>query len=100
MEPKNLQDISAVSVFGLGKLGSPMLAGFASKGYRATGFDIMPASVEAMKAHRAPVVETGLQELIDKSRANISATSDYNEAVMKSDVSFIVVPTPSNSDGG
>jgi UDPglucose 6-dehydrogenase len=91
--------IKRVSVVGLGKLGSPIVACFASKGYSAIGLDVLPASVQALKEHRAPVSETGLQDLITANAERISGTSDWNEAIMGSDASFIVVPTPSNPDG-
>lgn len=56
--------------------------------------------MEALAAHRAPVKETGLQELIDENRERIHATNSWEEAVMGSDVSFVIVPTPSDESGG
>ena len=89
-----------ISVVGLGKLGAPIVAAFASRGHDVIGLDVNPVSVEALKDHRAPVAETDLQKYIDENRARISATSDWNELVNKSDISFVVVPTPSGPDGG
>jgi UDPglucose 6-dehydrogenase len=91
--------IKRVSVVGLGKLGSPIVASFASRGYETVGLDVNPALVEALAAHRAPVSETGLQELIERNRERIFVTSDWNELIARSDASFIVVPTPSGADG-
>lgn len=87
-----------LSVVGLGKLGSPMAAVFASKGFPVVGLDINPDFVEALNAGRAPVEEPQLQELIDSSRDRIRATTDWVDAVHNSDISFIIVPTPSGSD--
>lgn len=87
-----------ISVIGLGKLGAPMLAVFAHKGFEVIGLDLNPAFVDAVNAGRAPVVEPNLQELIDSSRSRIRATLDMREAVLNTDVTFIIVPTPSGSD--
>ena len=92
--------IKRVSVVGLGKLGSPIVASFASHGYETIGLDINSDFVQALAVHRAPVKETGLQELIEKNKERIFATSDWNELVSCSDASFLVVPTPSDPDGG
>lgn len=87
-----------ISVIGLGKLGAPMLAVFAHKGFEVIGLDLNPAFVDAINAGQAPVVEPNLQELIDSSRSRIRATLDMLEAVLNTDVTFIIVPTPSGSD--
>src|SRR5215207_1707004 len=87
-----------LSVFGLGKLGSPMAAIFAAKGFTTIGCDLHPAPVAALAAGRAPVQEPGLQETIDAGRARLRATHDVAEAVHASDISFVIVPTPSGPD--
>lgn len=91
--------MESISVIGLGKLGAPIAACFASKGFRVIGFDVMPAAVAAMAAHKAPVTETGLEELVAANAERISATSDWSEVIGGSGTSFIVVPTPSGPDG-
>lgn len=87
-----------LSVVGLGKLGSPMLAVFADKGFEVVGLDIHSGFVAAINEGRAPVEEPGLQEMITRNRAKISATSDFSEIVRTSDVTFVIVPTPSGGD--
>lgn len=87
-----------LSVIGLGKLGSPMVAVFAEKGFDVLGLDINRDFVDALNEGRAPVEESGLQELIDQNRERISATQDFHQAVHASDVTFIIVPTPSGKD--
>lgn len=88
-----------ISVVGLGKLGSPLAAVFASKGFTVIGTDVNPAAVQAINAGKAPVDEPGLQELIDRSRDRLCATDDCVEAVQQTDVTFIIVPTPSDRTG-
>jgi UDP-glucose 6-dehydrogenase len=89
-----------LSIIGLGKLGSPMAAVFAHKGYSVVGLDINADFVASLAAGKAPVEETGLQELIDKHRADIRATTDWNVAVGETDVTFMSVGTPTSEDGG
>ena len=88
------------SVIGLGKLGAPLAAVLASKGHDVIGVDVNPDFVRAMAAGRAPVDEPGLQELIGKSGGRLTATLDTEAAVLGSEVSFVIVPTPSDSHGG
>ena len=88
-----------ISVVGLGKLGSPLAAVLADKGHTVVGVDVNQAFVEALRHGRAPVRETGLDELIEKNRARLRATTDCGEAVLGTDLTFVVVPTPSKADG-
>ena len=88
-----------ISVIGLGKLGAPLAAVFASKGFSVIASDINRSLVEAVNAGRAPVDEPGLQQLIDSSAGRLSATVDVAAAVAESDVTFVIVPTPSDPTG-
>ena len=88
-----------ISVIGLGKLGSPLAAVFASKGFEVVGTDLNTELVAAVTAGRAPVDEPGLQELIDASGGRLRATRDAVQAVAASDVTFVIVPTPSDASG-
>ncbi len=89
-----------LSVVGLGKLGAPLAAALASRGHSVVGVDLVPATVEAINAGRAPVVEPGLQDLLDVTDGRLRATADIADAVANSEVTFILVPTPSGPDGG
>ena len=88
-----------LSVIGLGRLGSPMAAVMAHKGHTVVGVDVNPLSVEAIQHGRAPVKEPGLAEMIHANRTRLTATLDYEEAIRSTDITFIMVPTPSESDG-
>jgi UDPglucose 6-dehydrogenase len=89
-----------ISVIGLGKLGSPMAACFAARGFTTVGVDLNPTYVEAIEEGRAPVFEPGLSEMLAEGRACLTATTDTSAAVCQTDATFIIVPTPSNEDGG
>ena len=88
-----------VSVVGLGKLGAPLAAVLASRGFSVIGLDVNKTFVDAMNAGKMPIVEPQLNELIAANRERLSATMDANEAIQKSDASFVIVPTPSDSTG-
>jgi UDPglucose 6-dehydrogenase len=88
-----------ISVIGLGKLGLCMAACFASKGYKVIGIDIDEIKVDRVNKGECPINETGLSKLIKKYKRNIYATYDYEFAIENSDITFVVVATPSNEDG-
>lgn len=87
------------SVVGLGKLGASMAAGIASKGHRVVGVDVNHRAVELVGSGRAPVQETGLDELIGANRERIRATQEHDEAILGSELTFVIVPTPSDHRG-
>jgi UDPglucose 6-dehydrogenase len=89
----------AYSIVGLGKLGASMAAAIASRGYNVVGVDINRHAVDAMNAGRAPVQETGLDALIAANRERLRATTSHREAIVESDVTFVIVPTPSDESG-
>lgn len=90
--------MKTVSVFGIGKLGFPIVACLASKGYRVIGYDVSQETIRAVNERKPIIYEPGLAELLQKP-GDLSATSDYKYAVEKSEITFIVVPTPSRADG-
>jgi UDPglucose 6-dehydrogenase len=92
--------VSSLSVIGLGKLGSPLVACFAARGFRVYAVDADSQKVEQLAKACPPVHEPGLAELLQEGAHNTSATQDTQAAVRNSDATFIVVGTPSEPDGG
>ncbi len=88
-----------VSVVGLGKLGGCMAAALASRDLDVIGVDVDPRAVEAVNGGRAPVVEPGLAERIAAADGRLRATTDALAAVRASDITFVIVPTPSEESG-
>ena len=87
-----------ISVIGLGKLGCPMLAIFADKGYETIGVDLNSKIVDYINQGIAPFKEANLQNLINKNKGKIKATTDLRKAILSTDICFIIVPTPSGED--
>ena len=88
-----------ISVIGLGKLGASMAAAFASRGFNVIGVDVNQRSIDLVNDGRAPVQETDLDEMIGQNRERIKATASHEEAVLGSNISFVIVPTPSDERG-
>lgn len=93
------REVEGISVIGLGKLGAPLAAVMASKGFSVLGVDLNEKYVAQLNAGKAPVQELGLQQLIDASRERLRGTTVIAEAILHSDLTFIIVPTPSNEQG-
>jgi UDPglucose 6-dehydrogenase len=88
-----------VSVIGLGKLGASMAAAFAERGLDVIGVDVNQQTIDLVNKGMAPVQETDLGETIERNRDRIRATSSHEDAVLNSDISFVIVPTPSDERG-
>jgi len=88
-----------INVFGLGKLGSVLAAVYAQAGHDVVGVDINQHAVEAINAGKAPIEEPGLQSLITEAGSRLRATTSVLEALNGSEASYLILPTPSNSDG-
>ncbi|MGB9608888.1 MAG: nucleotide sugar dehydrogenase [Minisyncoccia bacterium] len=88
-----------IAVIGLGKLGSCFATSFAYRGFNVLGLDINERVVENINNHKAPFLEHNLQELIDKSKNRLKATTNPKDVFHFSDIFFIIVPTPSKKDG-
>jgi len=89
-----------LSVIGLGHLGLPMASIFASRGYDVIGLDANKWLVEQIQKGNCPIHETKLDELMASTDNRLQATTDYEEATLNSDISFIMVPTPTDKTDG
>lgn len=98
-----MRDAPAFSVIGLGKMGMPLAAAIASRGFRVVGVDTMTERVDALNGGPIPGPDTGMDvRLPDAIRANtdrLRGTHSHRDAVAGSDVSLVVVPTPSDRRG-
>lgn len=90
-----------ISVFGLGYVGVVCSACFSRDGHKVIGVDVENTKVDLVNNGKSTIIEEGLEEQIKKSVDSglLSATKDYKEAVLNSDISFICVGTPSLSNG-
>lgn len=91
----------SISVFGMGYVGSVTAACFAHVGHKVIGVDVSPLKVEMMAAGRTPIVEARMSDLVEEAhRAGLlQATTNAEEAVCNSEISFVCVGTPSMRSG-
>lgn len=90
-----------ISVFGLGYVGAVSAACLANDGHKVLGIDTNPTKVDLINAGKSPIVERDVDTLIRTAVQNgqLSATTDPQEAVLESDVTFVCVGTPSQQNG-
>ncbi|MEZ0169727.1 nucleotide sugar dehydrogenase [Microvirga sp. TS319] len=90
-----------ISVFGIGYVGAVSAACLANDGHNVIAVDPNPQKVEPLNAGVSPIVEPGLEELIQGGirSKRLKATNDVRDAVQGSDLSFICVGTPSRTNG-
>tara|TARA_B100000315_G_scaffold253432_1_gene292210 strand:- start:204 stop:1556 length:1353 start_codon:yes stop_codon:yes gene_type:complete len=92
--------MSKISVVGLGKLGLCLATVFAKRGFDVIGVDIREDFVTAVNKGRSPIIEPGLSELISEvGGKTLKTTMNHAEAIENSDITIILVSTPSNDDG-
>ena len=88
-----------ISVIGLGKLGLPLAATIASKGFLVYGVDTNKDVVNNLREGQTFLNEPGLKDLIKKFKSRILPTDDIEEAILNTDITFIITPTPSKKNG-
>ncbi len=89
-----------ISVIGTGYVGTVSAACFAELGHNVICVDIDRSKIDQINAGIPPIYEEGLSELLKKHAGKrLKATSDYDFAVMNSEISFICVGTPSDAEG-
>lgn len=88
-----------VSVVGLGKLGLGLSLCFAGAGIETLGVDVNEDVVGSINKGKTPIVEPEYQELLTKLGKNFRATTSHTEAIDETDITFILVATPSIGDG-
>jgi UDPglucose 6-dehydrogenase len=93
--------MSDVSIFGLGKVGYSLAACLGVAGHTVVGCDPLGDIVDAINARQHSTEEPGVADRVaqlDQSR--LRATTSAEDAVLDSDTSIVIVPTPSNVLGG
>jgi nucleotide sugar dehydrogenase len=85
-----------ICVIGLGYIGLPTSAMFASNGCEVVGVDVTPSIVETLNRGHIHIEEPGLEDVVKK---NVECgTFRASLTPEKSDVFIICVPTPNNDD--
>ncbi|WOH56998.1 nucleotide sugar dehydrogenase [Bradyrhizobium sp. BWC-3-1] len=84
---------------GLGKLGLPLAALLATRGFEVVGLDADRRRIDGINAGLVGGSELGLESLIRDAESRLRLEMISDQAIAISDVTFIIVPTPSGPDG-
>lgn len=90
-----------ISIFGLGYVGCVGAACLAKLGHKVIGVDVNENKVLLMNKGKPTIIEEGIAELCKEAhdKGLMSATTVAAEAIAETEVSFIVVGTPSSPEG-
>jgi GDP-mannose 6-dehydrogenase len=90
-----------ISIFGLGYVGAVSLACLARDGHHVVGVDVSQDKLDLIRSGKSPVIEEGIQELMQKVVASgrVEVTNDAAHAIHNTDLSFVCVGTPSSPRG-
>lgn len=90
-----------VSIFGLGYVGCVGAACLAKLGHKVMGVDVNENKVRLMNEGKPTIIEEGIAELCQEAhdKGLMSATTVAAEAVAQTEISFVVVGTPSSKEG-
>jgi GDP-mannose 6-dehydrogenase len=90
-----------ISIFGMGYVGTVSAGCLANEGHEVIGVDPVPVKVAIINDGQSPIIEAEIAEIIGSTTASgrLRATSDPREGICNSEVSFVCVGTPSQSNG-
>lgn len=90
-----------ISVIGLGKVGVTLASCLVKAGHKVIGVDLDAELVASLNEGRFHTPEPGVMERLSRGAAGaFLATTSTARAVAETDVTFVIVPTPSNALGG
>lgn len=98
--PRHTSEAESLSVIGLGKLGLCLAVTLAKAGYPVVGVESDERRARAIAAGSLQTKERGLVEELAKYKRRLVVQSNIPDAIATTSTSFIVVPTPSDGDGG
>ena len=76
-----------------------LAAVIADCGFEVIGVDTDKEKIRVIAEGQSPIFEPGLGQLLRSTRKSLSVTADLARAVQNTQVTFVVVPTPSDSSG-
>lgn len=90
-----------ISIFGLGYVGCVGAACCAKLGHKVIGVDVSENKVNLINSGHPTIIEKDIEELCMEGHRSglLTATMDGDKAVKETDISFIVVGTPSSPEG-
>lgn len=93
--------MKGISVVGLGYVGLTFSTCLASRGFKVYGVEVDEEKNKLISEGKSPIYEEGLNDLLREVvlKGLFKVTSDFYEAIMDTEITFICVGTPSRRDG-
>jgi GDP-mannose 6-dehydrogenase len=90
-----------ISIFGMGYVGTVSAGCLAQDGHEVIGVDPVLTKVDLINAGQSPIVEEDIGQIIAAAvqAGRLRATSDADEAIRQTELSFVCVGTPSQANG-
>ena len=90
-----------IAIFGLGYVGFTAACCLAHEGHDIVGIDVSEKKVRAILEGRSPIIEPGVDEMLQAGLANgrITASKDIGTHLQSCDMAIVCVGTPSGVDG-
>src|SRR5437899_3383261 len=90
-----------ISIFGLGYVGTVSAGCLANDGHEVVGVDPIQPKVDLINQGCTPIIEAEIGEIIaaNVKSGRLRAVVDPEEAIQKTDLSFVCVGTPSQPNG-
>ena len=87
-----------ICVVGLGYVGLPTAIAFHDAGFSVIGIDKSMETIRVISSGRSHLKEENSEIEVPTRSEKWEVTTNYNEAIPKSDIILITVPTPTNHD--
>jgi len=90
-----------ISIFGMGYVGTVSAGCLAHEGHQVLGVDPVQTKVDLINAGQSPIIEADIGEIIAAAvrSGRLRATDNQDEAISKTELSFVCVGTPSQPNG-
>jgi UDPglucose 6-dehydrogenase len=89
-----------ISFIGLGKLGLGLALGISDSGIKVIGVDANKKIIKKLENGKLPIFEPGLESLLRKNlNSNFYVTHNKLSAIYDTDITYILIQTPSKKDG-
>src|SRR5215471_18645366 len=91
---------ATLSIVGLGKLGLGLATVFADAGFQTLGVDVNSGLIDKINAADGSGFEKDIDELVcSHGGRTLVATDSHARAILETDVTYVLVATPSNDQG-
>ena len=93
--------MATIAVLGVGYVGLTTSACFSSLGHQVVAADIDQIKIDALNRGLCPIVEVGLEELLNEgiAKGKLAFVTDNLRAISDAEFIFICLPTPQGKDG-